>query len=360
MKIASIVGARPNFIKAAPVSIQIRKDFEEILIHTGQHYDYEMDKIFFKELNIPEPDYHLGVGSGAHGYQTGEILKRLEEVLLKSNPDLVLVYGDTNTTLAGAIAASKLHIKVGHIEAGLRSYDKSMPEELNRILTDHCSDLLFCPTATAIRNLKEEGIIKGVHFTGDVMVDALLQNKKIAEKSTILEELDLKSKHYLLVTIHRASNTDNKENLSTIVDAFCELEEEIVFPVHPRAAKYLKHYGLYERLEATGHVKLVKPLGYFDFLKLANHAKKILTDSGGIQKEAYILKVPCITLRETTEWVETIEDGWNVLVGTDKTKIIEMAGLFEPQGPQRDVFGDGRAGERIGEILVRTLINVRF
>jgi len=351
MKIASIVGARPNFIKAAPVSRELRKEFEEIIIHTGQHYDYEMDRIFFEELNIPEPNYHLGVGSGSQGYQTGEMIKRIEEILMRSNPDLVLVYGDTNTTLAGALAACKLHIKVGHIEAGLRSYDKTMPEEINRILTDHCSGLLFCPTGTAIRNLKKEGITRGIHLTGDVMVDALLRNKEIAERSAILEVQNLKSKKYLVATVHRQSNTDVKENLSNIVDAFCDIEEDIVVPVHPRAAKYLKQYGFYEKLKETGHVKLINPVGYFDFLKLINHAKKILTDSGGVQKEAYILKVPCITLRGTTEWVETVEDGWNVLVGANKENILKMAMEFEPEGEQRNVFGEGNASERIVEIL---------
>ena len=351
MKIASIVGARPNFIKAAPVSRELRKEFEEIIIHTGQHYDYEMDRVFFEELNIPEPDYHLGVGSGSQGYQTGEMMKRVEEVFMKSNPDLVLVYGDTNSTLAGALAASKLHIKVGHIEAGLRSFDKRMPEEINRVLTDHCSNLLFCPTRTAIKNLNKEGITKGNHLTGDVMVDALLRNKEIAERSAILERLSLKSKKYLVATVHRQSNTDKKENLSNIVDALCDIEEDIVVPLHPRAAKYLKQYGFYEWLKEMEHVELIKPLGYFDFLKLLCHAKKILTDSGGVQKEAYILKVPCITLRETTEWVETAEDGWNVLVGANKENILKMANGFEPKGKQRNVFGDGSASEKIVDVI---------
>jgi UDP-N-acetylglucosamine 2-epimerase (non-hydrolysing) len=349
MKIASIVGARPNFIKCAPLSTEIRKEFDEVIIHTGQHYDYEMNKIFFDELKIPEPDYHLGVGSGSHGEQTGEMLKRTEEVLIKETPDLVLVFGDTNTTLAGALAASKLHIKVGHIEAGLRSFDKRMPEEINRVLTDHCSDLLFCPTETAVENLKREGITKGVYLTGDVMVDALKEYIEIAEKkSGILDELDLKPKDYYLATVHRAESTDEFIRLRSIVDAFCVIGN-IVFPCHPRTKKNLKQFDLLDKL--TRKVKVIKPVGYLDMLMLEKNAKKILTDSGGIQKEAYILKIPCITLRENTEWVETVDDGWNVLAGADKEKIIKKANDFEPKGEQRDVFGDGKASERIAEII---------
>ena len=347
MKIATVIGARPQFIKMAPVSRVLRKHFSEIIIHTGQHYDYEMNKIFFDELKISEPDYHLGVGSGSHGYQTGEMLKRIEGVLMKEKPDLVLTYGDTNSTLAGAVAGAKLHINVGHVEAGMRSFDKSMPEEINRILTDHCSGLLFCPTKNAVENLKKEGIANGVYLTGDVMVDSLLYNKEIAEsKFMILSDLDLKSKEYLVATIHRASNTDNKENLKNIVDAFSTVEETIVFPVHPRTEKFLKEYGLYAKLKAS--VKLIKPLGYLDFLKLMSHAKKIITDSGGIQKEAYILRVPCITLRKNTEWVETVEDGWNVLVGADKEKITKMVKEFEPLPKMhKERFGSGDASREI-------------
>lgn len=350
MKIASIIGARPNFIKAAPVSRELRKKFNGVLIHTGQHYDYEMNKIFFDELNISEPDYHLGVGSGTQGYQTGEMLKRIEKVLIKENPDFVLVYGDTNTTLAGAIAAVKLHIQIGHIEAGLRSFDRKMPEEINRVLTDHCSDMLFCPTQTAVNNLKSEGITNGVYLMGDVMVDALLYTKRIAEKSKILDELNLKSKQYLVATIHRPSNTDNKENLGNIIRALCEVDETVVFPVHPRTEQYLKRYALYEGLPNA--VKHIKPLGYLDFLKLIAHAKKILTDSGGVQKEAYILKVPCITRRENTEWVETVEDRWNVLVSADKEKIIAAVNEFEPDiNRQRNVFGKA-ASRKINNVLM--------
>ncbi|HDM76663.1 MAG TPA: UDP-N-acetylglucosamine 2-epimerase (non-hydrolyzing), partial [Deltaproteobacteria bacterium] len=312
MKVISIVGARPNFIKLAPLSKEIRKHFDEIIIHTGQHYDYEMDKVFFEQLGIPEPDYHLGVGSGTHGYQTGEMVKRIEEALLKEKPDVVVVFGDTNSTLAGALAAVKLHVLVAHVEAGLRSYDKRIPEEVNRVLVDHCSDLLFCPTERSVENLKKEGIVKGVYLTGDVMVDAINQNIRIAEKrSRILKELDLKSKDYFLATVHRAENTDNPERLRSIVEALCEIEN-LVFPCHPRTEKFLRKYGLWEKVEKS--ITVIKPVGYLDMLVLEKNARKVITDSGGVQKEAYIFKVPCVTLRETTEWVETVEDGWNVLV----------------------------------------------
>jgi UDP-N-acetylglucosamine 2-epimerase (non-hydrolysing) len=351
MRIASIVGVRPQFVKASVVSRELRKNNEEILIHTGQHYDYQMNKVFFEELNIPEPDYHLDIGSGSHGYQTGEMLKKIEEVLIKEKPDLVLTYGDTNSTLAGALAASKLHIKTAHIESGLRSFDKSMPEEINRIVTDHCSDILFCPTTTAIENLKKEGIEKNVYLTGDVMVDSLLYNREIAEnKSTILNDLGLKSKGYIVVTIHRASNTNNEQNLKNIVNAFSELKETIVFPLHPRTDKFLKKYGLYDKLKSS--VILIEPLGSFEFIKLMNNAKMILTDSGGVQKEAYVLKVPCITLRENTEWVETVNDEWNVLVGTDKEKIVRTIKKFQPiLEKHRNRFGNGDASKNILSII---------
>lgn len=348
MKIISIIGVRPQFIKLAPLSRELRKSHQELIVHTGQHYDYNMDKVFFNELEIPPPDYHLGVGSGTHGVQTGEMLGKIEEVLIREKPDLVLVYGDTNSTLAGALSAAKLIIKVGHIEAGLRSFDKSMPEEINRVLTDHCADLLFCPTPSAVDNLKKEGIIEGVHLTGDVMVDTLLHNKEIAEQSGILDRLNLKNKQYLVATIHRASNTDDRQNLENIVDALCELNEMMVFPLHPRTEKFLKQNGLYDRLKEK--VKLIEPLGYLDFLKLLVHAKKVLTDSGGIQKEAYILKVPCITLRENTEWIETIGDGWNILVGADKATIVRVTKEFEPRSEQRNIFGQS-ACEKIAEAI---------
>lgn len=308
-----------------------------------------MNKIFFDELHIPEPDYHLSVGSGLHGYQTGEMIKRIEEVLMKEMAEMVLVYGDTNSSLAGALTASKLRVKVGHIEAGLRSFDRRMPEEINRILADHCSDLLFCPTKTAVENLKREGIRKGVYLTGDVMVDVLKENINIAErKSEVLNKLNLEPKGYYLATLHRAENTDDPIRLKNIVNAFCKIEN-LVFPCHPRTEKCLKKFGLWDTLLPT--VNIIKPVGYFDMLILEKNAYKILTDSGGVQKEAYILKVPCITLRDNTEWVETVEDGWNVLVGADREAIIKMVNDFGPKGEQRDVFGDGKASERIVKVI---------
>ena len=345
MKIASIVGARPNFVKLAPVSREIRKNLDEVIIHTGQHYDYEMDRIFFQELGIPDPDYHLGIGSGTHGRQTGDMLKGIEEILLKESPDIALVFGDTNTTLAGALAASKLHIPVAHVEAGLRSFNKKMPEEVNRVLVDHCSDFLFCPTKTAVENLRKEGIVDGVSLTGDVMLDILQECITIAEKSSkILEELELQPKEYYLATVHRAENTDDPERLKNIVDAMCSIED-VVFPCHPRTKKHLEDLHLWEDLQKS--IQVINPVGYLDMLLLEKNARKILTDSGGVQKEAYMLKVACITMRDETEWVETVEDGWNLLVGADKNSIVEAACEFEPVKGQRDVFGSGDASQRI-------------
>jgi UDP-N-acetylglucosamine 2-epimerase (non-hydrolysing) len=350
MKIVSIIGARPQFIKCAPLSRAIRKDYSEIILHTGQHYDAEMSSVFFNELHIPEPDYNLNIGSGSHGEQTGRMLMGIESILLKEQPDLVIVYGDTNSTLAGALAASKLQIPVAHVEAGLRSFDRTMPEEINRVLTDHASKLLFCPTETAVRNLINEGIIEGVHKVGDVMVDALHYNIEIAEeRSQILENVGVVPKDFMVVTVHRASNTDSIENLSSIVNAFCSVNANIVFPVHPRTQKYLRQYGLWDKL--CEHVKVIPPLGYLDMLKLMSSSRKILTDSGGIQKEAYMLGVPCITMRENTEWVETVEDGWNMLVGSDYNKIIEGINYFEGADVMGNVFGSGHACENILKLI---------
>jgi UDP-GlcNAc3NAcA epimerase len=348
MKVVSIVGARPQFIKAAPLSRGLRKVHQEVLVHTGQHYDPLLSTVFFEELDIPQPDYNLGVGSASHGQQTGEMLTRVEEVLIQEDPDWVLVYGDTNSTLAGALAAIKLHIPVAHVEAGLRSFNRRMPEEINRVLTDHISTLLFCPTETAVRNLAREGLTKGVHNVGDVMYDAALHNSQLAErKSRILENLGLSPKGYLLATVHRPDNTDLPQNLCSIAAALSSLEATVLLPLHPRTRKALHALGI----TLGGNVRVVEPVGYLDMLILERNACLILTDSGGIQKEAYFFAVPCVTLRQETEWVETVEAGWNVLVGADRRKIVEAVESFYPQGERANLFGDGQASVKVVEIL---------
>jgi len=350
MKIVSIVGARPQFIKCAPVSHELRKEHKEILVHTGQHYDPEMSDIFFADLQIPIPDYHLDVGSGSHGKQTSAILERVEGVLKKEMPDLVLVYGDTNSTLAGALAAAKLHIPVAHVEAGLRSFDHAMPEEINRIVTDHVSTILLCPTQTAIDNLAKEGITRGVHIVGDVMVDALRHNASISEKkSHLIKKLGLTRGNYYVATVHRPGNTDDRKNLTAIIEAFRESGKTVVFPVHPRTKKYLCEYGLWDSL--SDNIRCIEPLGYIDMIHLMKHAKKILTDSGGIQKEAYVMGVPCITMRENTEWIETLIGGWNVLVGADKGKILAAILADVRTDTDNAVFGKGDAAEKIVRII---------
>jgi len=348
VKIVSVVGARPQFIKAAPVSRVLRQDYTEVLVHTGQHYDHNMSALFFEELDIPEPDYNLGIGSGPHGQQTGRMLEAIERVLLDEQPDWVLVYGDTNSTLAGALAAVKLHIRVAHVEAGLRSFNRRMPEEHNRILTDHAADLLLCPTQTAVENLAREGITQDVHNVGDVMYDAVLHNIGVAEKhSTVLERLALEPGGYLLATVHRAENTDDPARLAAIVEAFGAIAEPIVFPAHPRTRSALAAF----KLSVPANVRLIEPVGYLDMLLLENHARVILTDSGGVQKEAYFFDVPCVTLREETEWVETVEAGWNRVVGTVPGRVTSAVRELSPVGSPPAVFGDGRASERISEII---------
>ena len=348
MKVVSIVGARPQFIKAAPLSRELRKAHQEVLVHTGQHYDPSLSAVFFEELGIPRPDYNLGVGSASHGRQTGEMLVRIEEVLIQENPDWVLVYGDTNSTLAGTLAAVKLHILVAHVEAGLRSFNRRMPEEINRVLTDHISTLLFCPTETAVRNLAQEGLVEGVHNVGDVMYDAALHISQLAEeKSRILETFGLKPKGYLLATVHRPDNTDIPYNLRSIIAALGSLEATVLLPLHPRTRKALHELGI----TLEGNVRVVAPVGYLDMLILEKNACLILTDSGGIQKEAYFFAVPCVTLRQETEWVETVEAGWNVLVGADRRKIVEAVESFHPQGERANLFGNGQASVKVVEIL---------
>lgn len=349
MKIISIVGARPQFIKCAPLSKELRKTNEEIIVNTGQHYDLEMSDIFFKELNIPHPDYNLGIGSGTHGEQTGKMLIEIEKILTHEKPDMLLVYGDTNSTIAGALAASKLGIRVAHVESGLRSFDRSMPEEINRVLTDHISNLLFCPTNQAVKNLINEGIVSGVHMVGDVMQDALLIYSAAAGKvSNIVTKLGLNVNEYYVITVHRPANTDYKENMKSIIEALRMLKMKVVFPVHPRTEKYLKEYGFWEKMPSN--VILIKPLGYLDMLHLMNNAQKILTDSGGIQKEAYMLGKSCITLRENTEWVETVDAGGNVLVGADMEKIVDAVNHFKFSKSRIVLYGEN-VSRKIVEII---------
>ncbi len=355
MKIATIVGARPQFIKCAPLSRQLRQAAAEVLIHTGQHYDANMSDVFFRDLDLPEPDYNLSVGAGTHGEQSGEMLKQIEQVLLKEKPDCVIVFGDTNSTLAGALAAAKLLIPVAHIEAGLRSFNRRMPEEINRVVTDHLSSSLFCPTEVSVNNLSREGIVKGVYLVGDIMYDALLLNVRHAEaKSRILEQLGLKPKSYFLATAHRAENTDDPDRLASIVKAFEMLSRvsPVVWPVHPRTRKVLVSRNWLP--ENRGSLRVLDPVSYLDMLWLEKHARGILTDSGGVQKEAYWLEVPCTTLRDETEWIETVEIGWNTLTGTDPDRIFDAAMKQPPLSPnQVSLFGDGDTADKI----VRTILS---
>ncbi|MDD2499159.1 MAG: UDP-N-acetylglucosamine 2-epimerase (non-hydrolyzing) [Desulfitobacteriaceae bacterium] len=361
MKLLTVIGARPQFIKAAPFSKVFREENQEILVHTGQHYDVNMSDVFFEELGIPWPDYNLGVGSGSHGRQTGRMLEKIEEIILKEKPDGMLVYGDTNSTLAGALAASKLHVPVYHIEAGLRSYNKLMPEEQNRVLTDHISNLLFCPTQTAVDNLKKEGITSGVLKTGDIMYDAVLRNVDIAQKRYANDKwltelkvdnygvLALKEKEYYLATIHRAENTDDIEKLKKIFTAFIQLAKPVLLPLHPRTRK------LISKLDITlSNIIIVKPVGYLLMLYLIVNSYMVITDSGGLQKEAFFINIPCTTLRDQTEWLETLENEWNVLSLIDADEIVRNVTrkLTCSQHPQPQLFGDGHAAEHICKAIV--------
>ena len=351
MNIVTVVGARPQFIKAAPVSRELRKrGHTEFLVHTGQHYDRAMSEVFFQELEIPEPDINLEVGSGSHGQQTGRMLMRIEELLLTQKPDWVLVYGDTNSTIAGALAAVKLHISVAHVEAGLRSFNRRMPEEHNRVVCDHLSDLLLCPTQTAVASLKHEGITRGTHLVGDVMYDSVLYNIQLAEnRSQVLETLRVSSTQYALATVHRAENTDDPERLSAIFQALEQLADEglpVILPLHPRTRKQLQTFGI-----SSDYLRIIEPLSYLDMLMLEQHAHMILTDSGGVQKEAYWMKVPCVTLRDETEWVETVESGWNVLVGAKKEDIVATAQKFTVPAEHDTVYGDGNAAIQCAVLL---------
>ncbi|AHL22031.1 non-hydrolyzing UDP-N-acetylglucosamine 2-epimerase [Thermococcus nautili] len=361
MKPAFVFGTRPEIIKLAPViRAFLERDVEPLLIHTGQHYDYEMSSVFLEELELPRIDYHLEVGSGTQAEQTGKAMIKIERVLMDERPDVTLVQGDTNTVLAGALASVKLKIPVAHVEAGLRSFDRTMPEEINRILADHASEVLFPPTEEAKKNLEREGITENVYVVGNTIVDAVLQNAEVAEKkSDVLERFNLKPKEYVLITAHRAENTDSRENLEKLVQILESLPMRAIYPMHPRTRKRLEEFGLLERVEAIENLTVTKPLGYLDFLGLEKNAFAIMTDSGGIQEEAIILGVPCLTLRYNTERPETVEAGGNILVGLEKDRalgylrrLMEDEEFYEKMANAPNPFGDGRAGERIAKILL--------
>ncbi len=348
MRILTVIGNRPQFVKAAAVSRLLRESQEEFLVHTGQHYDDELSRVFFDELEVPAPDRQLDAGGGSNTRQTARILGLLEPMIAQVQPDLLLVYGDTNSTLAGALAAAQARVPVAHVEAGMRSFDRAMPEELNRVLTDHASDLLLCSTDTAVTNLERESVPGETHLVGDVMADVSLHFGPIArERSTVFDELRLESGGYLLATAHRAGNVDEPDRLELLVELLEALTEVCVLPLHPRTAARLAEFDLRARLDAAPHLRLLPPLGYLDFMRLAMDARAVLSDSGGVQKEAYLLGVPCVTLRETTEWVETVEAGWNTLVGLDRSAALAALGARRPPQERPELYGGGHAAERI-------------
>ena len=346
MKIVSVIGARPQFIKAAVVSKEIIKidGVDDVIVHTGQHYDKNMSKVFFDELEIPKPDYNLDVGSASHAVQTGEMLIKIEEVLLTEKPDWVLVYGDTNSTIAGGLAAAKLHIKIAHVEAGLRSFNRLMPEEINRITTDRISDLLLVPSLNAMRLLENEGLKENSLFVGDVMFDSILFYQKMAEDKFSISDIT-NEKEFYLATVHRAENTDDKQRLQNIFSAFSEMDKPVILPLHPRTKSKL------EGIDFNDNVKIIEPVSYLEMILLLKNSSKVLTDSGGLQKEAYFMQKPCITLRDETEWIETLNGNWNFIVGTDRELILEKISInsFDAQG---EYYGDGKAGEKIVKALL--------
>lgn len=363
MKIAFIIGTRPEIIKMAPIiDLTQKRGIEYVLIHTGQHYDHEMSQKFFLDLEIVKPHYNIGVGSNSHGKQTAKMIEEIEKVLTKEKPDIVMVQGDTNAVLAGAIAASKLNLAVGHVEAGLRSFDRTMPEEINRKIADSCSTMYFVPTEESALNLAMESIDPHeIFITGNTVVDACIRHLKIAEEnSNLFKELDVDG-DILTLTMHRAENVDDPERLKNILDAIMELEDiTVVFPVHPRTLKTLENFGYLEQLQNSDHIKLTKPIGYLDFLLLLSKSKFVMTDSGGLQEEAITLNVPCITLRYNTERPETVTAGGNILVGSDKTKIIETIKkisndeeLYKKMQDAKNPYGEGNSSEKILEALIK-------
>ena len=346
MKILDVVGARPQFVKAAAVcrALRARPQVADVLVHTGQHYDPEMSDVFFEQLHLPRPDRELGIGSGSHAEQTGRILAAIERVITDEKPDLVLVYGDTNTTLAAALAAVKLQVPVGHVEGGMRSFDRSMPEEINRVVSDHVATLHFCATPAAVENLRREGVEKGVHLVGDVMFDVLTLSLPLKNEAA-LDAHGVRPGEYYVMTLHRAGNTDDPERLAAILKAAGSLDHPVLFPVHPRTSKAMSAAGLV----AEGSLRTTSPAGYLDFLALQSGARAILTDSGGVQKEAYMVGVPCITLRAETEWTETVDAGWNVLVDADPDALV-AATEKAPPASRPSLYGDGHAADKIADI----------
>jgi UDP-N-acetylglucosamine 2-epimerase (non-hydrolysing)/UDP-GlcNAc3NAcA epimerase len=350
--ILTVIGNRPQFVKAAAVSRLLRESHEEFLVHTGQHYDDELSRVFFEELGVPAPDVDLGAGGGSNTEQTARILGLLEGVISDVRPELLLVYGDTNSTLAGALAGAQAGVPVAHVEAGMRSFDRTMPEELNRVLTDHASHVLLCSTSVAMTNLERERAVGESHLVGDVMADVSLAFRPIAdERSTALEDYELTEGDYAVVTAHRAGNVDAPGQLERLVELLEALPLTAVLPLHPRTAARLEAAGLRSRLEAAALLRIVPPLGYLDFLKLVMHARAVLTDSGGVQKEAYLLGVPCVTLRENTEWTETVEAGWNTLVGLDRDGALAALARPRPTGDRPELYGGGHAAERVCSVL---------
>ena len=348
MKVLTVVGARPQFIKAAPVSRLLRAKHDEFLLHTGQHYDDALSDLFFRQLAIPAPDRNLEVGSGPHGAQTGAMLAGIESVAVEYRPDWMLVYGDTNSTLAGALAAAKLHVRVAHVEAGLRSYDRRMPEEVNRVVADHVSTLLLCPTDVAVSNLLQEGIADGVRMVGDVMFDAFQENLARARSDNrVLADLEIRPGEYHLLTVHRAENVDQTDRLLAILRGVAASDRHVIFPAHPRTQAALRAAGT----ELASNIRMIDPVGYLEMLVLEEGAEAIVTDSGGVQKEAYFAGRPCITLRDTTEWTDTVAAGWNVLVGSDPEKIAEAVRGFRPTKERLALFGDGHAAAKVVEAI---------
>jgi UDP-N-acetylglucosamine 2-epimerase (non-hydrolysing) len=350
MKIAIAAGTRPEFIQVEPVIREMtRRGIENIFIHSGQHYDYEMDKIFFDEMQMPDPTHYLGIGSKLPGEQIGEMIIKSESVFRDEKPDMLLVTGDTNTALGVALAANKSKVKIGHYEAGMRSFDRSMPEEINRIIIDNISDLLFSPTQRGVQNLYDNGVRDRVFLAGDVMLDSITHYRKLIENtSQVLDGLSFSETPYLLLTLHREANTDNKDRLKNILEAVSSVPFPVIFPLHPRTKQRIRDFSI----ALPENIHTIPPAGYFEFLRLLSHSYKLLTDSGGAQKQAFFLAKPCITLRPNTEWMETIENGWNVLVDDDQEKITEAINKFSPSGsPDLSLFGNGESSRKIIDLV---------